>query len=329
MLNVALIGIGNIGLLYDKKKSDRSKALSHVKAIYLHKQFTLKYVVDIKKTHFYTIKNFFPNAIFNTDYKSLLKKNDIDILVVATPTFTHYTIINEFEKYNKNIKVIFSEKPLFETSDEYQSYKQKNQNKLIVNYLRRFDKNIQNLKKEIRTTQFGKIQKIVINYCKGLKNNGSHMIDMINFLFENPKIISTQILCSTIGFNCNDLTYDIFIELEYNNATVPVYFLGFDHTLYNMIEHNIYFENKLVKYINSKSVIEYYDIVPDKNFHQYKVTSHLPTIKKVITTRLMYNTYDTIYKQINKKTNHISSYKDEIANYKFLEQILKGSSCQN
>jgi len=324
MLNVALIGIGNIGLLFDDDKNIKNRALSHIKAIYLNDKFNLQYVVDIDDTHLKKVKKFFPNALFTKNYKKLVKKKDIDILVIATPTNTHYTILNDF-KNNTNIKKIFVEKPLFNSYLEYKNIDDTIKNKIVVNYLRRFDKNINKLKKEIHKNKYGDIQKIVINYCKGFKNNGSHMIDMINFLFDNPTIISSQILSHTKAFNKIDLTYDIFIELKYNNKIIPLYFLGLDHTLYNIIEHNIYCENKIIKYINSKSTIEYYDIIPDKNFHQYKVSSDIPIVKKVKTTTLMLDAYNELNNIIHLDKKNISSYTDEIANSNFLEKILKGS----
>ncbi len=322
MLNVALIGIGNIGLLYDQDFEDTSKALSHIKAIYLHKKFTLKYAVDINNSHLETVKKVFPKVIFYKNYKKLVDKRDIDILVIATPTSTHFQIINDFKK-NINVKSIFIEKPLFLNNSEYDTLPQVLKNKIMVNYLRRFDTNILKLKKQIKNKKFGSVQKIVINYCKGIKNNGSHMIDMINFLFENPKIISSKILSHTKGFNKEDLTYDIFIKIQYQNQIIPLYFLGLDHTLYNIIEQNIYFEKKIVKYINSKSAIEYFDIVPDKNFDQYKVSSHIPKIKNVKTTTLMTEAYNTLYKMLYKNKKNLSSYHDELANQRFFETILK------
>jgi predicted dehydrogenase len=322
MLNVALLGIGNIGLLYDKDFKDTSKILSHIKAIYLHKEFTLKYVVDVDTSHLDTVKEVFPKVIFYKDYKKLINKKDIDILVIATPTNTHFSILNSFDK-NIHIKSFFIEKPLFLNNLEYTHLSKNLKNKIFVNYLRRFDSNIIKLKKQIHNNKFGTIQKIVINYCKGIKNNGSHMIDMINFLFENPRIISSKILSDTKGFNNEDLTYDIFIQIKYKKQIIPLYFLGLDHTLYNIIEQNIYFENKIIKYINSKSAIEYFDIVPDKNFDQYKISSHIPKVKEVKTTTLMKEAYSTLHKTLVKNKKNHSSYYDELANQEFFETIIK------
>lgn len=323
MLNVAVIGIGNIGLLYDQDFDDKSKVLSHIKAINLHQHFTLKYIVDIDITHLKTVKSIFPKVVFYNNYKKLLDKEDIDILVIATPTHTHFTILNAFQ-LNKRIKLFFIEKPLFNKKVEYQRIHDSVKSKLVINYLRRYDYNIQKLRLDIKNCKYGDLQKIVINYCKGLKNNGSHMIDMINFLFDNPTIISTKILSHTEGFDESDLTYDIFIEIKNRNNIIPVYFIGLNHTLYNIIEQNLFFENKIIKYINSKSTIEYYDIVSDKNFSEYKVSSDIPKVKEVQTTTLMLNAYDNLVEIIDNNIKNISSYEDELANIDFLYKILEG-----
>lgn len=323
MLNVAIIGIGNIGLLYDQDFNDTSKVLSHIKAIYLHQNFTLKYIVDIDTTHLSTVKSIFPDVVFYNNYKRLLDKKNIDLLVIATPTHTHFTILDAFHKH-KNIKLFFMEKPLFNKKVEYQSINKSVKNKLVINYLRRYDINIQKLKLNIKHNKYGNLQKIIIHYCKGLKNNGSHMVDMINFLFNNPTILSTKILSHTEGFNNSDLTYDIFAKIQIENHIIPVYFIGLNHLLYNIIEHNLFFENKIIKYINSKSAIEYYDIVPDKNFPEYKVSSNIPRIEEVQTTTLMLNAYDNLVKIIQNNIENISSYEDELANIEFLYKILEG-----
>ena len=173
------------------------------------------------------------------------------------------------------------EKPLFNTIDEYNKIAIELQQKIVINYLRRFNQQIQNLKKEIQTNQFLNLEKIIINYCKGLKNNGSHMIDLINFLFDNPKVLSSIILDKQLGFDDNDLTYDVFLKIEYQNKIIPLYFIGFNHEDYNIIEANIYFENQVIKYINSKNQIEYYDIVSHELFPTYKIMNKEPHIERL------------------------------------------------
>lgn len=321
MFNVALIGIGNIGLLFDYNKDDTDKILSHIKAIYLHKKFLLKYVVDINDTHLPKVQIFFPDVSFHSDYKDITNNQDIDIVVIATPTSTHFQVLSDF-KNNDNVKIFFMEKPLFNDMYEYSSIDTHVKDKIVVNYLRRFSLKIQKLKKEIKNKNFFDLEKIIINYCKGLKNNGSHMIDLINFLFDSPKILSTLILDKSIGFNENDLTYDVFIKIEYQNKIVPIYFIGFNHTQYNIIEVNFYFANQVVKYINSKNQIEYYDIVSHEIFPTYKIMSKEPKIEK-LENKLMLEAYDYLAQMLQNNQKNIVSFEDEIKNREFLENILQ------
>ena len=320
MFNVALIGIGNIGLLFDSNKEE-DKVLSHIKAIYFHKEFTLKYVVDIDDTHVPKVQTFFPDVLFYSDYKNITNNQDIDIVVIATPTSTHFQVLSDF-KNNDNVKIFFMEKPLFNDMYEYSSIDTHVKDKIVVNYLRRFSLKIQKLKKEIKNKNFFDLEKIIINYCKGLKNNGSHMIDLINFLFDSPKILSTLILDKSIGFNENDLTYDVFIKIEYKNKIVPIYFIGFNHTQYNIIEVNFYFANQVVKYINSKNQIEYYDIVSHEIFPTYKIMSKEPKIEK-LENKLMLEAYDYLAQMLQNNQKNIVSFEDEIKNREFLENILQ------
>ena len=320
MFNVALIGVGNIGLLFDEDKTDTTKVLSHIKALYLHESFLLKYVVDIDDSNLSKVQNFFPEVSFLNDYKNIVNHEDIDIVVIATPTKTHFQILDDF-KNNKNIQLFFMEKPLFNTIDEYNKIAIELQQKIVINYLRRFNQQIQNLKKEIQTNQFLNLEKIIINYCKGLKNNGSHMIDLINFLFDNPKVLSSIILDKQLGFDDNDLTYDVFLKIEYQNKIIPLYFIGFNHEDYNIIEANIYFENQVIKYINSKNQIEYYDIVSHELFPTYKIMNKEPHIEN-LENRFMLEAYEYLTQILEKNQRNIASFEDEIKNIKFLKNIL-------
>lgn len=329
MLNVAIIGIGNIALNYDSNKNDNTKSLSHIKSIYKHQQFNLKYIIDIDDTNLSKVKTFFPNVIFDTDYKKLITKKDINILVISTPTNSHFKILDSF-KDNTNIDIFFMEKPLFNTKEEYNNITNNIKDKIVVNYLRRFDKSINNLKIKIKNNLLKYPQKIIINYCKGLQNNGSHMIDLLNYLFVNNKIVSSSILNRSKGFNENDLNYDIYLIIEYNNYEIPVYFISHNHTQYNLIEFNIYFQNMLVEYNNTKSNIRYTKIENDKNFKIYKVFSSNFKEEKVDNLFMLYNAYEKLFNIIKNKDKNISSFSNEIKNKNFIQTILnKGVQCPN
>lgn len=320
MFNVALIGLGNIALLFDTNKANTTTALSHTKAIFLHKDFNLKYAVDINLENEKILKDFFPNCQLYTSHNEILNKNDIDILVIATPTNKHSSILDDF-KNNKNIKIFFVEKPLFSITNEYDNLSENIKNKIVVNYLRRFSPAFIDLKKRLVNENF--IEKIVINYCKGLKNNGSHLIDLLNYLFDDLEIKSSSILSSSIGFDENDLCYDLYILVSYKNQTIPIFFISHNHEKYNLISMDIYTNSQQIRFLNSKGTISYCKITNDINFPTYKVFDNLAEEVEINNKYLIYYAYEKISKILNNNEKNISSFEDELKNKNFLEYILK------
>lgn len=109
--NIALIGLGNIGLLFDYNRTEKS-ALSHAKAIFLNDNFNLKYVIDKDDKKFIKIREMFPQVNFFKDWDNIINKKDIDVLIIALPTDYHFKCLSSFIN-NNNIKVFLIEKPLF------------------------------------------------------------------------------------------------------------------------------------------------------------------------------------------------------------------------
>lgn len=320
MINVALIGLGNIALLFDTNKANKTIALSHVKAIFLHKDFNLKYAIDINLNNEEILKDFFPNCQLFTSHDEIIDKNDIDILVIATPTNKHFSVLNDF-KNNKNIRMFFVEKPLFLISQEYDNLSKGIKDKIVVNYLRRFSPAFIDLKQRLLNEDL--IEKIVINYCKGLKNNGSHLIDLLNYLFDDLEIKSSSILSSSIGFDENDLCYDLYILISYKNQTIPIFFISHNHEKYNLINMDIYTNSQQIRFLNSKDTISYCKITNDLNFPTYRVFDNIAEEVEINNKYLMYYAYEKISKISNNGEKNISSFEDELKNKNFLEYILK------
>ena len=328
MITVALIGIGNISFLNDNNFNDTTIVKSHLKAIYTHKEFQLRYVVDISTQYFQTLEKSFQDVTYLTDYKELLNKKDIDVVVIATPTTTHFEILAYLQN-NLEVKLFFIEKPLFDSALEYEHFHTNLKDKIVINYIRRFDSAISNLKNHI-IKQNDTAQKIVINYCKGLKNNGSHMIDLLNFLFDNPKIISSTLLSKDTGFDEYDSNYDIYLIVEYNNTKIPLYFLGFDHNLFNFIELNLYFSKQFIRYTNHKQEVEYFNTKKDGFYTNYIFLEKEATLEKLNSKTLFYDTYESLYCIMKGTKKNPSTYNDELQNKIFLNTILQGVNiCQN
>ena len=96
MLNVCLIGYGYWGskLARNIQNSDF---------------FNLKFIVDKNQKNLSSAKKLYVHSLFFNNYKKILNNSDIDIVIISTPTITHYNISKEMLLAKKNILV---EKPI-------------------------------------------------------------------------------------------------------------------------------------------------------------------------------------------------------------------------
>ena len=88
-------------------------------------------------------------------------------------------------------KLIFCEKPISNSLEEVIKINSACKELgilLAVNYTRRWDEDIIRLKSEIDSNSRGSIRSVVTYYNKGILNNGSHILDFLNFLIGDIKV---------------------------------------------------------------------------------------------------------------------------------------------
>ena len=134
-INTVIIGLGNIGMMYDFYKNNKY-FLTHVKSISANKNYNLLGAIDsdIAKISLFKKKYDLP-AYKNIDDIKILNK--IDLVVVASPTETHFNIIKKVLLILKP-KIILCEKPF--TDDFFKASVlmrlcKKNKTKLFINYI--------------------------------------------------------------------------------------------------------------------------------------------------------------------------------------------------
>lgn len=152
---------------------------------------------------------------FYKNLDDLLKDNEINAVIISTPNHTHYPIVIKAIKNKKNI---FCEKPMTTNAqNSYTVYKKVQQNKIIfqVGYMRRHNpafielKNI--LSNEIKKIYSVNISLFTFSEIYNLKkisfwsqdplksggyflpHSGSHMIDIMRFLFSDPLSVFSKI----------------------------------------------------------------------------------------------------------------------------------------
>lgn len=236
-INSAILGLGNIGLMYDLNKPDY--IMTHAKALHKIKEYNLICGIDpLKKS-----RNLFEKKFKLPTYKNLkeltINKKNIDLIVISTPTFLHYKNFLYIIK-NFNPKIIVCEKPLsYKVSEIYKIINicEKKKIFLITNFVRRSDPTYINLKKK-----FNRMKDITgtFYYDKEFNHSCSHYLNLCNFWFG--KIKSFKIL-KVHKKNEYDANIDIVIKFEKakinfintKKKTRDEFFINFDN---NIIEKN-------------------------------------------------------------------------------------------
>ena len=187
MLKIALIGYGYWG----------SKLARNFQNL---ETFKLISIADIKSKNLSLAKKNYPLAKTSNDYKSIIKNNIIDLVIISSPTTTHYKIC-KFAL--ENYKHVLVEKPLSLSLKEVKKLTKiaKSKKKMIfVDYPFLFSGTINFIKKIINKSTYGKILEIesfreqapIRKDVNVIWDLCTHDISILTYLLkENPYSINT------------------------------------------------------------------------------------------------------------------------------------------
>ncbi len=176
---VAIVGCGNIAGNIDDDVKKRH-IYTHAKAISIIKQLELTACCDINKTHLKTFAERWEIPGQYLDLQEMLREEQINILVIATPTKAHYEHV--LLALSSKVEAIFCEKPLlFDLGQGVELVKKAKEvsKLLIVNYMRRWDKFYAECKNLLESGELGRIETIVAYVDTALYMNSNHMLDML------------------------------------------------------------------------------------------------------------------------------------------------------
>lgn len=182
--------------------------------------FDIEFIIDTSINNLNKAKKNFPLCQFYKDYRKLNSKK-IDLVVISTPTKTHFKMANHF--LNKTNVLI--EKPLaLKLNDvvKLEKLSQRKKKKLFVDYPFIFSGSIKYLKDVINQKKYGKLLEIesfreqapIRNDADVVWDLGVHDISILRYLLNtNPKKIKS-VKYNTIKTKKKDTAY---INLEYKN----------------------------------------------------------------------------------------------------------------
>ena len=288
IIKSTIIGLGNIGMLYDYKSNNIQ---THAKAILTNKKYNLIGTVEKKKERRdFLFKKYKIKSFSKLNYSLILNSN---LVVISTSTNQLFETIKMIIKINPNTNILI-EKPFGLKKKEIDFIKKKfiTKNKIYVNYYRNFDKSITTLKKIIikkfKGSSYGNLY-----YTKGFFHNSCHFLAMFNYIFG--KIKKVDVIKKTKIKN-ND--YFVKAIIYYKNFQLSI----FPDRKSKFNSFNIFGLNANLFYKNDGSTVWYQNVNKNdkKNSKKIKIFSKISNYQKVV--------YDNIYKDLINKESLVFDY---------------------
>lgn len=199
----AIIGFGKIGAAYadDAVMARHYPYATHAQALASHPRYEWAAVVDPRPEPRRQALERWGVTFACASVEELFDKvQDIDVAIIATPPDSRCEVLSAMS----NLRAVVVEKPLGDNHAQASAFFAACTAKKIaveVNYWRRFDADFRHLAEGELERVVGKPQAVFGVYGNGLRNNGSHMIDLCSMLFGDiqkaeplGKIVRTRTL---------------------------------------------------------------------------------------------------------------------------------------
>lgn len=204
MLSTLIVGCGNIAGRFDVARRDAAaRPVTHAGAYAADGRFHLAACVEPDGAR---RREFMDRWRVPTGYGSLDEAagsaERFDVISICSPTPSHERDI--VAALTLAPRLIFCEKPVAISANSAERVVRACKDagvQLAVNYTRRWDPSIADLRKGIEEGRWGRLRSVVGHYNKGLLNNGSHMFDLLGLLLGPLRV-------AHVGRPVNDFTPD-------------------------------------------------------------------------------------------------------------------------
>ena len=261
-----VIGLGNIGMLYDYEKDSNSQFYTHAKTIYSHPRFELLGAVDPDSNRRSMFESKYKAPAFDFLHRALQDLSP-DLVVIATPANTHFEVFSEVVS-NKHVRTILCEKPFStdpQSAREMVELAELYNVQLFVNYMRRADPGFIEIRKRIETAQITLPIKGTCWYSKGLFNNGSHLFNLLEFWIG--KLQTANILSK--GREWGEVDPEPDFHVTYDGGSVVFQSGWEEHFTHNTIE--LVAKSGRLRVEDGGHILLWQGIKPDSNFSGYNI----------------------------------------------------------
>lgn len=322
-LRALIVGCGNIAGLFDQGRSQSDLPYTHAGAYTRDGRFSLAVCVepdDNRRTEYMAAWDV--PVGFRAIEEVLDSGYHFDVISICSPTTCHAHDLEIALRLKP--KLIFCEKPVTTSLAETERLVEecrKNNILLAVNYSRRFDPDVSKLQTDMQAGRWGQLRSVVGYYNKGILNNGSHMLDLLNFLVGPMDIV--KVGKPIQDFFPNDPTVPVWLE---GPQGVPVHLVCGHAEDYAIFELQLIFSRGMLTMEEGGMFWRERSVLDSEIFKGYRMLEE-GVRRAGEYPRAMRQAVDNIYRAINQGDPLASTGESALAAQHVCEQI-KQQSCE-
>ncbi len=210
----AIIGCGSIAGGFDER-SGFKHIFTHAGAYKEHARFDLTAIADTDRARLKEFQGIWHVDKAYEDYRSMLDNEPVELVSICAPDHLHASAVRAALN-SKTVKCIFEEKPiaadLAEAIKLNELCKAKNIS-LFLNYNRLWDPLHHAVKRMISEGFLGEIESCLGYYVRGIKHNGTTMINTLRFLLD-ADISHAQSIRAVDSSIAGDIALDGVLKLK-------------------------------------------------------------------------------------------------------------------
>ena len=313
-----IIGLGQIGMGYDIGLDLQKYVYSHSRAFSIHPAFDLIGAVDPSVLQRGIFENIY-NLPAYPDIESSLKGDIASLVIIASPTVIHRETINEVLQHLQP-KTILCEKPLAYDLIEAREMVEVCQTagvNLFVNYMRRADPGVIEVKNRIESGYIVEPIKGFAWYSKGFLNNGSHFFNLLEF-WLGPFRKATLLDAGRLWEN-KDPEPDVQIEFKHGK----VVFLAAWEECFSHYTLELLTQSGRLRYEQEGKLISWQKTYSDPNFSGYTILqSELEIIVNGM-DRYQYNVADQLANVNAEKPHYLCTGHQALETLEAIHEVIK------
>jgi len=259
VLSALVVGCGDIAGGYDEARQG-PEVLSHAGAYTRHPGFALAACVEPDEARRRAFMERWHVAAGFPDLAACRGSGmAFDVASVCTPVSAHEETLRGL--LEMSVRAVFCEKPLtgnVAASRALVEAFEAAARPLAVNYVRRWDTSMAELRRSIAAGEWGAVQSVTGHYAKGIMNCGSHMIDLLGFLIG--PLTAEAVFRRRADAPPEDPTLDALLATK---DGAPVYLVGADSRLFFTFEIDLMMESGRIVLEDLGTVLRRRRVVPN------------------------------------------------------------------